>query len=205
MSKRAGNEQHREAQAEERGRLFIVSAPSGAGKSTLCRAVKSRYPQLTYSISFTTRPPRPGDVDGEDYHFIGKQEFEKRIRQGEWAEWAVVHGHYYGTSARELERSLKSGRPVLLDIDVDGTRQILEHFPASITIFILPPSMTELERRLIKRGTDDMSAIRKRLSNAEKEIARKHRYRYIIVNEVLSEAVEEFCAIIEKHQPKLRR
>ncbi len=181
--------------------LFIVSAPSGAGKSTLCRAARARFPELVYSVSFTTRPARPGEKDGVDYHFISRPEFEEKIRQGEWAEWAKVHDHYYGTSAVLLKQHLAEGRPVLLDIDVEGARQIVKRFPDSITIFIMPPSREVLRQRLEKRGTDDPDAINKRLANAEKEMSHKNRYRYVIVNEQLDEAVEAFCGIIARHQP----
>lgn len=183
--------------------LFIVSAPSGAGKSTLCRAARARFPGLVYSISFTTRPPRPGEKNGVDYFFISRSEFEEKIRQDQWAEWAKVHDHYYGTSAGFLYQHLAEGRPVLLDIDVEGARQILKRFPDSITIFIMPPSREVLRQRLEKRGTDDPGAIDKRLANAEKEMRHQNRYRYVIVNEKLDEAIEAFCGIIARHQPDL--
>ena len=183
------------------GSLFIVSAPSGAGKSTLCRAARKRVPALIYSVSHTTRAPRAREKNGVDYYFISHAEFEKKIRENAWAEWAKVHGHYYGTSAELLHHYLAEGRPVLLDIDVAGTRQILERFPDSITIFIMPPSLAELERRLKKRGAEDAATIEKRLKNADAEMARRDLYRYIIVNDQLSQAIEEFCAIIERHSP----
>jgi guanylate kinase len=199
----APDEKAREEQQPAGGCLFIVSAPSGAGKSTLCRAVRARFPELTYSISYTTRQPRPGEENGVDYHFISCREFKKKIEQGEWAEWARVHGHYYGTCAEKLRRRLAEGRPVLLDIDVAGARQILEKFPESITIFIMPPSLAELYSRLEKRGADDAASIQQRVRTAEKEIARKDFYHYIIVNDRLDQAIEEFCGILVKHAPKL--
>ena len=183
------------------GCLFIVSAPSGAGKSTLCRAARKRFAALTYAVSHPTRPPRAGEKNGVDYYFISHAEFEKKIRENAWAEWAKVHGHYYGTSAELLNHYLARGTPVLLDIDVAGTRQILERFPDSITIFIMPPSLAELERRLKKRGADDGATIEKRLKNADAEMARRDLYRYIIINDQLNQAIEEFCAIIERHSP----
>lgn len=184
----------------EKGRLFIVSAPSGAGKSTLCSRVLRRFPEIVYSVSHTTRKPRQGEKDGADYFFISREEFEERIRRDEWAEWAEVHGSYYGTSARILREHLSRGRPVLLDIDVAGTRQILEKFPESITIFIMPPSMEELRRRLEKRGADDRETVEKRIRAAEDEIASRGMYQHVIVNERLDDAVEEFCSIIERYQ-----
>jgi len=192
------------ASDRDKGCLFIVSAPSGAGKSTLCRAARDRFPDLVYSISFTTRTPRPGEENGVDYCFISRSEFETKIRQGEWAEWAKVHDHYYGTSAALLNQHLEEGRSVLLDIDVEGTRQILKRFPESISVFIMAPSIEVLRHRLEKRGTDDAEAINRRLANAEKEIAHKNLYRYVIVNDHLNQAIEAFCSIIARHQPALK-
>lgn len=179
-----------------RGSLFIVSAPSGAGKTTLCRAVRERIPDLIYSISHTTRFPREGEVHGVDYYFISLREFENGIENGKWLEWALVHDHFYGTSKDQIEHHLSQGRDILLDIDVNGAVQILEKYPESITIFIMPPSLDVLRRRLEKRGTDAPETIAKRLENAAHEIARKDLYRHVIVNDVLPEAVERMAAII---------
>ena len=181
------------------GCLFIVSAPSGAGKSTLCQAVRERLPDLVYSISFTTRAPRVGEEDGLDYFFISTAEFEKRIQQEDMAEWAKVHGHYYGTSASFLNQYLSAGGRVLLDIDVEGTRQIIKLFPDSVTIFIMPPSLGVLRERLEKRGTDDPETIKKRLTAAEAEIAQKDLYRHVIVNDQLDDATRAFCDIISRY------
>lgn len=183
------------------GCLFIVSAPSGAGKSTLCQAARKRFPDLVYSISATTRRPRPGEEDGVDYFFISRAEFENRIQQGDWVEWAEVYGHYYGTSAEFLHQQLSAGRRVLLDIDVAGTKQILKRFPDSVTIFIMPPSLEALRQRLKKRGADDAQTIEKRLVAAEQEMARRDLYRHIIVNDQLDTAVEAFCDIISRYSP----
>ena len=184
------------------GCLFIVSAPSGAGKSTLCQAALKRFPDLVYSISATTRPPRPGEEDGVDYFFISRAEFENRIQQGDWVEWAEVYGHYYGTSAEFLHQQLSAGRRVLLDIDVAGTKQILKRFPDSVTIFIMPPSLEALRQRLKKRGADDAQTIEKRLVAAEQEMARRDLYRHVIVNDQLDTAVAAFCDIISRYSPK---
>jgi len=180
--------------------LFIVSAPSGAGKSTLCQAARQRFPELVYSVSSTTRPPRAGETHGVDYFFLSRAEFEENIRQGRLAEWAMVHGHYYGTSADFISRHRKAGRPVLLDIDVAGMQQIMEKFPEAVTIFIMPPSLEELGRRLEKRGTDDRQSMEKRLQNAKQEMAKKGLYRHVIVNDSLSRATEEFCHVIAQHR-----
>jgi guanylate kinase len=182
--------------ASGKGRLFILSAPSGAGKTTLCRALMEHFKDIVYSVSYTTRNMRKGETDGVDYHFISKDEFVKKIGENKWAEWAEVHGNYYGTSAVLLNNSIASGRNVLLDIDVEGTRQILERYPDSIAIFIMPPSREVLRLRIESRGSDSSEVIEKRLKNAEKEIARRDMYRHVIVNDALSAAVTELVSIV---------
>jgi guanylate kinase len=179
-----------------RGHRFIVSAPSGTGKTTLCRALRRQFPDMRYSVSYTTRSPREGERDGIDYHFITKEEFEARLARGLWAEWAQVHGNYYGTDAEFLEKTVSAGEDVLLDIDVQGARQILNQFPDSVTVFIMPPSMAELKRRLTQRGTETPEAIERRLTNAASEITRKDLYRHVIVNDQLDEAISAFIAMI---------
>jgi guanylate kinase len=180
--------------------VFILSAPSGAGKTTLRRAVLDRFADIRYSVSFTTRPQRVGEVDGRDYHFISATEFEEGIRSGRWAEWAKVHENYYGTSAEVLEQALAAGRDILLDIDVQGARQILRRFPQSVTIFILPPSLEILEARLRGRGTDTADAIRIRIRNAVGEMAQKERYRHVITNDDLAAAIRELTALIGSYR-----
>jgi len=182
------------------GFLFIISAPSGAGKSTLCRAVRDHFPDLTYSISYTTRSPRSSEQNGRDYYFIAKEEFEKGIARGRWAEWAEVHDNYYGTSAEFMDRQLTAGRDILLDIDIQGTRQILQRYPDGITIFIMPPSLEILKSRLRNRGTDSPEVVAVRLNNARKEIAQKDSYRHIIINDQLPDAVSELIAIFERYR-----
>lgn len=184
--------------AEAAGRLIIISAPSGGGKTTLCHALRRRMPDLGYSVSFTTRPPRPGEQDGVDYHFIDVDEFEKGIAEKRWAEWAVVHGNLYGTSAEYLQRALADGQDILLDIDTEGTRQLLAHFPDSLTIFIEPPSMKVLAQRLAGRGTDDPETVARRLRDAEKEMAQRGMYRHRIVNGRLDETLETLTALVAK-------
>jgi len=182
------------------GHLFIISAPSGAGKSTLCRAMRDHFPDLLYSISYTTRSPRKGERNGVDYHFILPDDFEKGISRHQWAEWAEVHGNYYGTSAEFLDNELSAGRDILLEIDVQGTRQILQRYPDGITIFILPPSLEILKQRLQVRGTDSPEVIAVRLANAQKEMAQKDVYRHIVINDRLQEALEELTTIFEKYR-----
>jgi guanylate kinase len=183
-----------------RGRLFIISAPSGAGKTTLRKAALLRFPDLIYSVSYTTRTPRPGELNGRDYVFISPAEFEAGIRSGRWAEWAQVHGHRYGTSAEVLAQALAAGCDVLLEIDVQGARQICRRFPETVTIFILPPSIEVLEQRLRSRGTDRPEAIDLRLQNARCEMAEADAYRHVIVNDDQATAVAELIAILESYR-----
>ena len=182
------------------GHLFIISAPSGGGKTTLSKAVLNRFNNILYSVSYTTRSPRNGEQDGVDYYFIQKKDFEKRIESGHWAEWAEVHGNYYGTSSEFLDNGLASGRDMLLDIDVQGTIQILGNYPDSVTIFIMPPSLETLRKRLEMRGTESRTTIKRRLLTAEKEMAQKGLYRHVIVNDQLSVSIEKLIAIIEKYR-----
>jgi len=187
-------------QVRRQGLLFVISAPSGAGKTTLCKSVRLDFPDLLYSVSHTTRTPRSGERGGVDYHFITTQEFKERIRQGRWAEWAEVHGNLYGTSADVIDEGLSAGRDLLLDIDVQGTIQILARYPESITIFIMPPDMETLRRRLESRGTDNPEEIARRLKTAEKEMTRSDLYRHVIINDRLAEAQQELKTLIQHYR-----
>ena len=180
-----------------KGRLFIVSAPSGTGKSTLCRILLNRRPQLRYSISTTTRPPRPGEIDGVDYHFTDIAAFKAGIAANQWAEWAEVHGNYYGTSAIYIDQERDDGHDVLLDIDVQGAAQLRTKYPDAVTIFIMPPSTEALRQRLEQRGTDTPEIIAKRIANASVEMARRKAYQHIVVNDQLENAVQALLAIID--------
>lgn len=182
------------------GHIFIVSAPSGAGKTTLVRAVRDRYPEIRYSVSFTSRAPRPGERDGVDYHFLTRPDFAEGIERGRWAEWAEVHGNFYGTSAELLDRYLAEGNDVILDIDVQGALQILKRYPESITIFIMPPSKAVLRDRLEARGGDSREVIEKRMANADAEMASRHLYRHVIVNDRLDDAVAELVSLISGYR-----
>lgn len=180
--------------------LFIIAAPSGGGKTTLCREVLKRFSDMLYSVSYTTRQFRNGEQEGVDYHFITTSDFENGIAAGKWAEWALVHGNYYGTSVAFLDKGLADGRDILLDIDVQGTRQILEHYPDSVAIFLMPPSLEVLQQRLIARGTDSAESIAVRLQNAEKEMAQQDLYHHVIANDQLSKAVPNLISIIEHYR-----
>ena len=186
-----------------KGNLFIISAPSGAGKTTLCKAVLDRIPNMLYSVSYTTRKPRKGERNGTDYYFITEDDFKNRIKNGKWAEWAEVYGNYYGTSSEFIDAGLASGRDVLLDIDFQGTLQILDQYHDGITIFIMPPSLDILKLRLESRETDSKHVISRRIDAAEKEMENKDFYRHVIINDNLSVAVADLISIIEKYRPGL--
>jgi guanylate kinase len=181
-----------------KGHLFIISAPSGTGKSTILTAILKKDPRLRYSISCTTRPPRGNERDGVHYFFISDAAFRKKIDSGELAEWAEVHGYLYGTSAKFLEESLHQGHDILFDIDVEGAKKLFAKYPEATLVFIAPPSMEELERRLAQRGTDSAEAIEQRLKNAKGEMARSKWYHHVIVNDNLDRAISELKAFIEK-------
>ena len=172
------------------GCLLIVAAPSGAGKSTLVNALLKREPAIGLSVSFTTRAPRAGEIDGEHYHFIDEARFEALRRQGEFLEYAEVHGNFYGTSAAWLAAQMQAGKDVLLEIDWQGARQVRKRFPHSVGIFILPPSIAALETRLRSRGQDSDSVIARRLLNAGSEMAHASEFQYLIVNDQFDAALD---------------
>jgi guanylate kinase len=182
---------------KDRGILFVLSAPSGGGKTTLVQAILERFPDISYSVSYTTRNPRPGEREGVDYCFIDREEFQQRLNDGLWAEWAKVHDCYYGTSLPFLECEVAAGRDVLLDLDVQGTSQLLERYPSSVSVFVMPPSLAELASRLRARGTETEQEIAKRLKNAQWEIGQKEQYRHVVVNDKLPETVDALIHIIQ--------
>ncbi len=196
----AGASQLQSRKSPDGGRLFIVSAPSGAGKTTLCDRVRRRFPDLAYSISYTTRRPRPGETDGVDYFFISEAEFLAGVSDGRWAEWARVHDNYYATSAEFLDQALDAGRDVLLDIDVQGAMQVLERYPDSVSIFIMPPSMETLRRRMEDRGQDSPDIIDRRMKNAETEVSFKDRYDHVIVNDNLEDAENAMASLVDSRR-----
>ena len=193
------------APAKRRGIIFILSAPSGAGKTTLYNGLRKIHPEIELSVSCTTRGRRPGEVNGRDYRFLSERQFDDCRRRGEFAEWAKVHDYWYGTPKKPLERCVRAGRDVLLDIDVQGARQIKQACPDAVSVFLLPPSLSELERRLGARGTDGREAIRRRLANARGEIGEIIHYDYFVVNREVKEAVRVLSAIVEAERAKISR
>lgn len=190
------------------GRVVVFSGPSGAGKTTVVREVFRRSPlPLVHSVSATTRPPRPGEVDGVDYHFLTPEEFHRRRQQGEFLECFEVFGggHWYGTLQSEVQHGLKAGKWVVLEIDVQGTMSVMEKYPSAITIFIRPSSLKVLQQRLRNRGTESEEAIRSRLARAKYELGFAPRYRYQVVNDELQNAVEEVCRILENENNLSKR
>lgn len=200
-----------------KGRLFVISGPSGAGKGTICKAiVKNDHVRL--SVSMTTRQPREGEVDGESYYFVEKEEFEKIIEEKGFLEYAEVYGNFYGTLKQEVLDMMDEGMDVVLEIDVQGALQIKNAYPEGIFIFILPPSMDELRMRIIGRGSETEESLKRRLGEAEREISHLDQYDYCVVNEDLYEAVnrvaaiikaehcrvpEDVCAIIERYKEEM--
>ena len=186
-----------------RGTLFIVSAPSGAGKTTLVRELLARDARVRLSVSYTTRSPRTGEQDGRDYHFIDVDEFIEMRSRGDFLESAEVHGNFYGTSRVWLEREMDSGRDVLLEIDWQGAQQVRKYFREAIGIFILPPSMAELERRLRSRGTDAEETISRRLLAALTEMRHVGEFEYVIINNELEESIGDLVAAVRASRLRL--
>ena len=178
------------------GNLFVISAPSGAGKSTIIKALKERIEGLGYSISHTSRKPRGKESDGIDYHFLKKETFRSMIDAGAFVEWAQVYDDLYGTSFSSLDEQTASGLDVLLDLDTQGAKNIKKHFKKSVLIYVLPPSLDVLEKRLMARGTDDETVIKSRMKKTSSEIKQCVWYDYIIVNDDLEKAIKEAQAII---------
>ncbi|HDD44493.1 MAG TPA: guanylate kinase [Candidatus Desulfofervidus auxilii] len=179
-----------------KGDIFVISAPSGTGKTTLIRILMSRFPEMVFSVSCTTRPPRPGELHGRDYFFITETEFKNMVEHGEMLEWAKVHGHYYGTPLPFIKEKLAAGKDIILDIDVQGARQVKEKLPEAILIFIIPPSLKELKKRLLKRSTESLEIIAKRLKVAQKEIKMAKEFDFIVVNTEIKTALKELECII---------
>jgi guanylate kinase len=176
--------------------VIVVSAPSGGGKTSLCEEAVRRIPDLVHSVSFTTRPPRSHEVNGRDYYFVNEATFQRMVESGDFAEWASVHDHLYGTSKRLLEANMAAGKDVILDVDVQGAAQLRQQYPEGVFVFMLPPSWDMLEERLRARRSDASEEIERRLKKAREEIKCFNEYEYVIINDVLERAVGDLCAII---------
>lgn len=186
-----------------RGTLFIVAAPSGAGKSSIVNACLAQDKNISLSISFTSRGPRPGEQHSQHYHFVSKDEFKQMIAQGEFFEYALVHGDWKGTAKASVEPQLAAGKDVLLEIDWQGARQVREKIPDAVSIFILPPSREALNERMHKRGQDSEEVIAQRLAAAQMEMSHYDEFDYLIVNEVFETAVSEMCSIFDASRLRL--
>ncbi len=186
----------------KKGMLMVISGPSGAGKGTLFKRLLSEDSSFRFSVSYTTRKPRPTEIEGVDYKYVSEEEFGEMVRSGGFLEYASVHGHHYGTPRREVEGYINAGENVLLDIDPQGARNVMAAMPDCVTVFILPPSYKELRRRLHTRNTEDPAEIERRLGNARGEIEQMHLYQYVLVNDTVEQAYEELknIAEAEKHR-----
>jgi guanylate kinase len=177
-------------------RVFVITGPSGVGKGTLIRTLRERLPELELSVSATTRAPRPGERDGVDYHFLSDADFQRRVDAGEFVEHAVYSDRRYGTLRSELEHRTAAGHPVVLEIEVQGARQVRTTLPEAVQVFIAPPSLESLRTRLVGRGTDDEEQVAARLRVAEEELAAQDEFGHVVVNDRLEDAVDELVAIV---------
>ncbi|HET9094358.1 MAG TPA: guanylate kinase [Solirubrobacteraceae bacterium] len=178
-------------------KVFVITGPSGVGKGTLIRSVIDRIPALELSVSATTRPPRPGEQDGVAYHFLSRAEFDARVTAGDFVEWAEYSGNRYGTLRAELGERLKRGAPVVLEIEVQGARQVREQLPDAVQVFIAPPSEEALRTRLVGRGTDTPEQVQRRLETAAEELAAQPEFAHVVINDRLDEAVGALVTIVE--------
>jgi guanylate kinase len=188
-----------------RGILFVVSSPSGGGKGTLIQRVLKRIPDLSYSVSFTTRTPRSGEVDGREYFFVTREKFEQMAADNEFLEWANVHGKLYGTSRKQVFKEVSEGRDIILEVDVQGAASVRSLVPDSVSVFILPPSFEVLKQRLEARGTDSPEELELRLRNAPVELNDYSAFQYMILNDDLDQAVDQLAAIVYAERARLVR
>ncbi len=184
---------------------IIISAPSGAGKTTICHALRQRLPDLDFSVSHTTRPPREGETDGQDYHFISTETFLEMTNRDEFLEWAKIHDRYYGTCRKNIEETLQKGKDLVLELDVQGVESLRTLKYQGVYIFILPPSMVELEKRLNRRGTEAGDQIQKRIEVGREEISKSHLYDYVVTNVNVDESVDTILAIIKAEKNRIMR
>lgn len=183
----------------------MISGPSGVGKSTIIKEVLKRFDDVTFSISYTTRPRRPDEENGVDYFFVNERTFKRLIKRGEFLEWALVHGYYYGTSKSQVEENLSRGRHVLLDIDVQGALKVMDIYPDAVFIFIAPPTFSDLKTRLMMRKTETEEEMQKRLEDAKWELSNAHKFEYLIVNKEITRSIKNLEAIIVAEQLKIKR
>jgi guanylate kinase len=189
----------------QEGLPIIISAPSGAGKTTLCQALKKRLPDLNFSVSHTTRPPRKNEQDGVDYHFVSREKFLEMNDNNEFLEWAKIHDNFYGTSRKNIVDTLQKGKDLVLELDVQGVESLRALKYQGVYIFILPPSMEELEKRLTGRGTEPDNQIKQRLEVGKKEIAKSHLYDYALTNVNVDESVDSILSIIQAEKKRMNR
>jgi guanylate kinase len=178
--------------------VFVITGPSGVGKGTLIRGLRERVPELELSVSATTRQPRPGERDSVDYHFLSPEDFERRVRAGDFVEHATYSGNRYGTLRSELLRRLAAGAPVVLEIEVQGARQVRAEMPEACAVFIAPPSVEALKARLVGRGTDSPEQVQERLATAVRELAAQPEFEHVVVNDRLEQATDELVAIVQR-------
>lgn len=190
-------------QQDQRGNLIILSGPSGVGKGTVLSALMKDYDDIHYSVSATTRKPRVGEKNGDDYYFMSEDKFESLVEKDEFLEWAEVHNNYYGTPKKYVEENLDQGEDVILEIDIQGAQQIKDKYPDGVFIFLLPPSLEELKARIHHRGTETEEAIKTRMKNAEKEMNKVENYDYAVINEQIEEAINKLKAIIIAERCKI--
>ncbi|HKZ79930.1 MAG TPA: guanylate kinase [Pyrinomonadaceae bacterium] len=187
------------------GILFVVSSPSGGGKGTLVQRVLNAVPDLSYSVSYTTRTPRNGELDGREYYFVGRDRFEQMVAANEFLEWASVHGNLYGTARRQVSREIEEGRDIVLEVDVQGAASVRELITESVSIFILPPSYKVLRQRLLKRGSDTAEELELRLRNAPAELSHYTAFDYLVINEDVDLAAARLAAIVNAERSRCKR
>lgn len=184
---------------------MAISAPSGAGKTTLCKRLLQSSPSFIFSVSFTTRHPRKNEIEGVDYYFVSREEFQKMVNARKFVEWAEVHGQLYGTSANLLNKAVEAEKDVVLEVDVEGGTQIKKNYPQAVLVFLLPPSWQELEKRLKSRRTEDYERVKERIKQAKKEIDYAPYYDYLIINDDINRALDDLIAIIRAERCRMNR
>lgn len=196
---------NKNAVGQSKGLFIVVSAPSGTGKTSILKELLKRCPPIIFSVSYTTRPPRPGEVDGRDYHFISEQEFRKRIADGEFAEWVENYGQLYGTSGKTMKAFLEQGFDLMLDVEPRGAQALKNNYPGGVFVFVLPPSLADLKERLGGRGGESEKAIKRRLDRAVDEIKEVPWYDYVIFNDRLEDAVDHLKSIYVAEKSRRER